>query len=109
MSKQFIFIGLMLVCLLCLHSVLMATNLPWDGPLQALDESLGGKTGKTIAVIGLFVSGGLLLFGAELSDFARRMTWLSISISLMLSRDVFLNIFDSVRNGSHIERSALIF
>jgi hypothetical protein len=33
----------------------------------------------------LFLSGGLLVFGGELSDFARRITWMTLAISVMLS------------------------
>jgi type IV secretory pathway VirB2 component (pilin) len=50
------------------------------------------------------VSGGLLVFGAELSDFARRITWMTLAVSLMVAQKSFLNLF-----GSHISLTALLF
>jgi hypothetical protein len=38
---------------------------------------------------GIFVAGGLLVFGGELSDFARRITWMTLAISVMLACDKY--------------------
>jgi type IV secretion system protein TrbC len=68
-------------------------ELPWETPLCSLQKSLVGKTAKAIAMIGLFVAGGLLVFGGELSDFGRRITWMCLAISVMLMGTQFLSLF----------------
>jgi type IV secretory pathway VirB2 component (pilin) len=69
--------------------------LPWEGPLCALSASFAGTTAKAIALIGLFVAGGLLVFGGELSDFARRITWMVLAVSVMLSGETFLSMINN--------------
>jgi len=73
--------------------IAQADELPWETPLCSLQKSLTGKTAKAIAMIGLFVAGGLLVFGGELSDFGRRITWMCLAISVMLAGASFLKIF----------------
>ena len=46
--------------------------LPWEGPLQTMQNSLTGPVAKAIGIIALAVSGGMLAFGGELSDFTKR-------------------------------------
>jgi len=52
-----------------------------------------------IAVIGLFVAGGLLVFGGELSDFGRRITWMTLAISVMLAGQSFCGLIDANVDG----------
>jgi len=83
------------ILLVSLSMVAMATSLPWESPLNNLAKSLSGPTAKAIALIGLFVAGGLLVFGGELSDFGRRITWMCLAISVMLAGKSFLAIFST--------------
>ncbi|MES2207868.1 MAG: TrbC/VirB2 family protein [Pseudomonadota bacterium] len=92
------------ILLVSLSMVAMASSLPWESPLNNLQKSLSGPTAKAIALIGLFVAGGLLVFGGELSDFGRRITWMCLAISVMLAGKSFLSIF-STDSAS----SALVF
>jgi type IV secretion system protein TrbC len=73
-------------------------DLPWETPLCSLQNSLTGKTAKAIAMIGLFVAGGLLVFGGELSDFGRRITWMCLAISVMLMGGSFVNMISTGNN-----------
>ncbi len=70
-----------------------AQALPWETPLQTLQTSLTGPVAKAIGVIALAISGGMLAFGGELSDFTRRMLMVVLALSVMLMANQFMTIF----------------
>ena len=70
-----------------------AQGLPWEGPLTTLQNSLTGPVAKAIGVIALAVSGGMLAFGGELSDFTKRMMMVVLALSVMLLANSFLSGF----------------
>src|SRR3954467_2612343 len=47
-------------------------GLPWETPLNTVAQSLTGPVALSISLIALMVAGGTLVFGGELSEFARR-------------------------------------
>ena len=47
-------------------------SLPWEGPLQTIQESITGPVAGFIALAAVAVAGGMPIFGGELNDFARR-------------------------------------
>lgn len=47
-------------------------GLPWETPLNKVAQSLTGPVALSISLIALMVAGGTLVFGGELSEFARR-------------------------------------
>lgn len=84
-------------------SAFAGTAFPWDSPLSKLSQNLTGSTSSSIALIGLFVAGGALVFGGDLAAFAKRVTWMTLAISLMLSGGAFVNI---LRNGTALPTPA---
>lgn len=70
-----------------------AQALPWDGPLSQLQQSLTGTVAKAIGVIALAVSGGMLAFGGELSDFTKRILMVVLALSVMLMANQFMSMF----------------
>jgi type IV secretion system protein VirB2 len=76
---------MLVVMLGSLACLAFAGGLPWEDPLNKLKDSLIGPTAQAIAIVGLFVAGGLLVFGGELSDFSRRITWMVLALSVMLA------------------------
>jgi len=60
------------------------TALPWEGPLQTLQQSLTGNIAKSIGIIALAVAGGMLAFGGELSDFTKRIMMVVLALAVML-------------------------
>ncbi len=84
-------------------SVMAGVNFPWDVPLARLSQNLTGPTSSSIALIGLFVAGGALVFGGDLGDFAKRITWMVLAISLMLGGSSFINILS---NGAALPAAA---
>lgn len=65
-------------------------QLPWEAPLTALQNSLTGPIAKSIGVIALAVSGGMLAFGGELNEFTKRIMMVVLAISVMLLAGSFV-------------------
>ncbi len=70
-----------------------AQGLPWETPLSTLANSLTGPVAKAIGVIALAVTGGMLAFGGELSDFTKRILMVVMALSVMLLANSFMNMF----------------
>jgi type IV secretion system protein VirB2 len=82
------------VAALCLSYCGIAhAQLPWETPLQTLQTSLTGPVAKAIGVICLAISGAMLAFGGELSDFTRRILMVVLALSVMLMANQFMSIF----------------
>ena len=65
-------------------------QLPWETPLSTLETSLTGPIAKSIGVIALAVSGGMLAFGGELNEFTKRIMMVVLAISVMLLAGSFV-------------------
>jgi len=50
-------------------------SLPWEGPLEQIQESITGPVAGYIALAAVAIAGGMLIFGGELNDFARRLMY----------------------------------
>ena len=59
-------------------------GLPWEGPLQQVTDSLTGPVAIAIGTVAFFVAGGMLIFGSEIGDFAKRTIYAVLAASLML-------------------------
>ena len=51
-------------------------GLPWEGPLEQIQQSITGPVAGFIALAAVAVAGGMLIFGGELNDFARRLMYI---------------------------------
>ena len=71
----------------------VANALPWDTPLQAIQESLTGTVARAIGVVALAASGGMLAFGGELGDFTKRIMMIVLALSVMLLAQNFMDLF----------------
>jgi type IV secretion system protein TrbC len=65
-------------------------GLPWDAPLQTLQEDLTGPVATSISVLGLFAAGAALVFGEELGSFVRRALLLVVAIAFLVLGSNFL-------------------
>lgn len=70
-----------------------AQALPWEGPLEQIQESLTGPVARAIGVVALAASGGMLAFGGELGDFTKRIMMVVLALSVMLLANNFMNMF----------------
>jgi type IV secretory pathway VirB2 component (pilin) len=66
-------------------------SLPWDAPLQTLAADLTGPVATSISLIALFVAGAILVFGEDLSHFARRALVMVIAIAFLVLGAKFLS------------------
>ena len=58
--------------------------LPWESPLSKLATSLTGPVALSVSLIALMVAGGTLVFGGELSEFARRSCVAVLAIAFLV-------------------------
>jgi len=59
--------------------------LPWETPLQTVASSLTGPVAYAISLIGVVVTGAMLIFGGEINEFARRIIMLVLVVALLVS------------------------
>ena len=66
--------------------------LPWEGPLSQVATSLTGPVPLAISVIGLFAAGAVLMFGGELTEFAKRAVYMVMAIAFIIGGASLLNV-----------------
>ena len=66
------------------------TGLPWEAPLQTLQNSLSGPVAVLIAIIALAAIGVTLIFGGEWNEFARRGVFAVCAIALLVGGTVIM-------------------
>ncbi len=65
--------------------------LPWDAPIQTMAQSLTGPVALGVAVVALAVTGMVLVFGGELTDFAKRALYVVMAIAFLVGGTAFMN------------------
>jgi type IV secretion system protein TrbC len=81
-----------LLAIATVQSALASTGggLPWDTPLQTLQNDLTGPVATSVSVLALFAAGAALVFGEELSLFVRRALLLVVAIAFLVLGNNFL-------------------
>ncbi|MBY5760183.1 conjugal transfer protein TrbC [Rhizobium leguminosarum] len=87
--------------LLAIGAIVMATpalassggSLPWEGPLQQIQESITGPVAGAIALAAVAIAGGMLIFGGELNDFARRLVYVVLVAGILLGATNIVGLF----------------
>jgi type IV secretion system protein TrbC len=76
-----------------LRSALASTGggLPWDTPLQTLQNDLTGPVATAVSVLALFAAGAALVFGEEMGPFVRRALLLVVAIAFLVLGNNFLS------------------
>ena len=96
--QQFLFLAfLALFCLFFTEPSFASSSgsLPWDSAMDKLKESITGPVAMAIALIGIVVAGGMLIFGGELGEFARRAIMLVLVLALIVVGNKVLSAFYS--------------
>lgn len=70
-----------------------AAGLPWEGPLDKLKNSITGPVALAVSLIGIVVAGGMLIFGGELGEFARRIIMVVLVLALLVAANNLLTTF----------------
>jgi type IV secretion system protein TrbC len=63
----------------------VSTGLPWERPLTTVAMSLTGPVALAVSLIALAAAGATLVFGHELTDFARRACLLVLAIAFLVA------------------------
>lgn len=79
-------------------------GLPWEGPLQQIQQSITGPVAGAIALAAVAVAGGMLIFGGELNDFARRLMYIVLVAGVLLGATQIVALFGST--GASIGEAA---
>ena len=89
----------MVLALLALDPAFASTsgggNLPWESPLQQIQQSITGPVAGFIALAAVAVAGGMLIFGGELNDFARRLMYVVLVAGILLGATQIVALFGS--------------
>lgn len=72
------------------HAAQGGGGLPWEAPLTALANSFTGPVPYAISLIGIVATGGVVIFGGELSYFVRGLLVLVMVIAMIIAAKNFL-------------------
>lgn len=81
-------------------------GLPWEGPLQQIQESITGPVAGAIALAAVAIAGGMLIFGGELNDFARRLVYIVLVAGVLLGATQIVGLFGASGASIGIPRDA---
>lgn len=70
-------------------------GLPWESPLQQIQQSITGPVAGFIALAAVAIAGGMLIFGGELNDFARRLMYVVLVAGILLGATQIVALFGS--------------
>lgn len=68
-------------------------GLPWEGPLEQIQQSITGPVAGYIALAAVAIAGGMLIFGGELNDFARRLMYVVLVAGILLGATQIVGLF----------------
>ncbi|WP_425624843.1 TrbC/VirB2 family protein [Agrobacterium radiobacter] len=68
-------------------------SLPWEGPLEQIQELITGPVAGYIALAAVAIAGGMLIFGGELNDFARRLVYVVLVAGILLGATTIVGLF----------------
>ena len=98
LGKRTVRMGLAVVFLALVAGPAMAATgggggLPWEAPLQQIQQSITGPVAGFIALAAVAVAGGMLIFGGELNDFARRLMYVVLVAGILLGATQIVGMF----------------
>ena len=77
------------------HASSTTTGLQWETPLQKIRDSVTGPVAYGISLLGIVVTGAVLVFGGEINEFVRRIIMLVMVVSLMVfAADILNTLFN---------------
>ncbi|WDZ81697.1 TrbC/VirB2 family protein (plasmid) [Ensifer adhaerens] len=81
-------------------------GLPWEGPLERIQESITGPVAGYIALAAVAIAGGMLIFGGELNDFARRLVYVVLVAGVLLGATQIVQLFGAT--GASVADATII-
>ena len=95
-KPSFGLLGVFLLALFAAAPALASSGgggLPWEAPLEQIQESITGPVASYIALAAVAVAGGMLIFGGELNDFARRLMYIVLVAGILLGATQIVGLF----------------
>ncbi len=89
-------LGLAIIALALAEPALASSGgggLPWESPLQQIQQSITGPVAGFIALAAVAIAGGMLIFGGELNDFARRLCFIALVGGILLGSTQIVALF----------------
>ena len=83
--------GLALISSAVSYASSTSTGLPWETPLQTVKQSLTGPVAAGISVVGIAAGGMALVFGGELSEFAKRSCYAVIATAVIVGAGTIMS------------------
>ncbi|WP_099868043.1 TrbC/VirB2 family protein [Pararhizobium haloflavum] len=81
-------------------------GLPWEAPLQQIQQSITGPVAGAIALAAVAIAGGMLIFGGELNDFARRLMYVVLVAGILLGATQIVGLFGAGGASIGVPQSA---
>ena len=99
-GRQFLtIVGLALVSSAVSYASSTSTGLPWETPLQTVKQSLTGPVAAGISVVGIAAGGMALVFGGELSEFAKRACYAVIATGAIVGAGTLMSTLFSASSA----------
>ncbi|MCA0373623.1 MAG: TrbC/VirB2 family protein [Proteobacteria bacterium] len=89
---QFAF-NLMIAFIASIFIASTANALPWESPLQQVRQSISGPVATGISVIAIVAAGATLIWGGEISGFARTMVFIVLVVAVIVGANSIIGIF----------------
>ncbi len=83
-------------------------SLPWEGPLEQIQQSITGPVAGYIALAAVAIAGGMLIFGGELNDFARRLMYVVLVAGILLGATTIVGLFGATGASIGLETGRLL-
>ena len=102
-------LSLLLVATLAILAVIVMSDpafassgggLPWETPLNKVKDSLSGPVALAVGLIAFFAGGAMLVFGGEMTDFARRAALVVLACGFLLGGSNLLTTLDGTTSSS---------
>lgn len=98
MNKTLLFLGVIALALFLLPPDVLASagtggELPYEGFLEGLRNSMTGPVAYTISLTAIVVSGATLAFGGDIQGFARTLLILVMIIGIIIGANAMMSGF----------------
>ena len=95
MWLMYAFLAIALLVIFVDHANAAGTNggLPYESWLTKLRQSVSGPVAFGVAMIGIVVSGAVLIFGGELNGFFRTLVFIVLVMALLVGANSMLSTF----------------
>lgn len=101
MKKQYLLTpAINLLFLLATSVAFAATGLPWETPLTTIMSSITGPVALGVALVAIAVTGGMLIFGGEISEFGKRSAYVVLVLGILTAAGTVITVLYPAAGGA---------